>query len=75
MRRVLVVNDDREMAGALSQYLAADGYTVQIATDSENGGTSAQGLEAASILLDVKSPQYVGVGIDSEDKNAYSRRV
>jgi two-component system cell cycle response regulator len=57
MRRVLVVNDDREIAGALSQYLTEDGYTIQIAPDSEGALHRLRAWKPHLVLLDVKLPK------------------
>jgi len=57
MRRVLVVNDDRETAGALSQFLIADGYTVQIASDSEMALHRLRAWKPHLVVMDVKLPK------------------
>ena len=66
MRRVLVVNDDREMAGTLSQYLRADGYTIQIASDSETALHRLRAWKPHLILLDVKAPKMLELELISK---------
>ena len=37
VRRVLVIEDDRETAGQLADCLSANGYAVDVAADGESG--------------------------------------
>jgi diguanylate cyclase (GGDEF)-like protein len=54
--RILVVNENRELAGILSRYLTADGNTVQIAADSDVALHRLRAWKPHLVLLDVKLP-------------------
>jgi diguanylate cyclase (GGDEF)-like protein len=56
MRRVLIVNEDRELAGKFSQYLTVEGNTVQLATDADSALHRLRAWKPHLILLDVKFP-------------------
>jgi diguanylate cyclase (GGDEF)-like protein len=51
------VNDDREVVEELSKYLTADGYTVQIAVDSDTALHRLRAWKPHLVLLDVKLPK------------------
>ncbi len=56
MARVLIVDDEREIAELLRDFLAADGFEVELAFDGEAGLQKMAGPEFDCILLDVMMP-------------------
>src|SRR5688572_24735552 len=60
MRRVLVVDDDRESLEFLSKYLTNDGHTVQTALDPEAALHRLKAWKPHLILLDVGLPKTSG---------------
>lgn len=54
--RVLVVEDEAKMRGALQRGLRAAGYAVELAADGEEGLALATRAEHDAIVLDVKLP-------------------
>jgi two-component system, OmpR family, alkaline phosphatase synthesis response regulator PhoP len=57
-KTVLVVEDDPSIAMGLEMNLAAEGYTVRVATDGEEGLRLAQGADL--VVLDVMLPKLNG---------------
>ena len=64
--RLLVVEDDREMAGYLKQGLEEAGYAVDVATDGASGLHEALSGVYEAVLLDVMLPVKGGVAVVSE---------
>lgn len=60
MARVLVVEDERNIADALRRGLAAEGFAVDVAFDGTNGLWKATEVEYDVILLDVMLPGLSG---------------
>jgi len=54
--RILVVEDETRVAGALKRGLEAEGYAVDIATDGNEGLWHANEHDYAAIVLDVMLP-------------------
>jgi DNA-binding response OmpR family regulator len=54
--RILVIEDERELAAALRRGLTAEGYTVDLAYDGREGLWMAQTGEYAGIILDLMLP-------------------
>lgn len=59
-RRILIIDDEREMVDMLSIRLAAHGYEVSAAFDGEAGLASAAQSPPDLILLDVMLPRVAG---------------
>jgi DNA-binding response OmpR family regulator len=64
--KVLVVEDDRKVAGFIEQGLKEEGYVVDIAADGEEATTLAHVYEYDVILLDVVLPKKNGFQIAME---------
>jgi diguanylate cyclase (GGDEF)-like protein len=61
MKRVLVVDDDRENIELLSQYLSQEGLSVQSAPDGETALHRIKAWKPHLILLDVNMPGVSGI--------------
>lgn len=64
--KILVVEDDRKVAGFIEQGLKEEGYVVDVATDGEEATTLAHVYEYDVILLDVVLPKKNGFQIAME---------
>jgi len=64
--KILVVEDDRKVAGFIEQGLKEEGYVVDIAADGEEATTLAHVYEYDVILLDVVLPKKNGFQIAME---------
>ena len=60
---VLVVEDDRNIAGLLQMYLEKEGYAVTIAYDGGEGLTKYRTIKPDLVLLDVMMPVMDGWGV------------
>lgn len=63
MSRILLVDDDRELSGMLSEYLSQDGFEVECAHSGEAGLERALSGEFALTVLDVMMPGMSGVEV------------
>jgi two-component system OmpR family response regulator len=61
--RVLVVEDDRELAGQIAQALAAAGYAVDLAYDGEQGEFLGATETIAAAVLDLGLPGLDGIEV------------
>jgi two-component system OmpR family response regulator len=61
--RVLVVEDDRRLAGAVKRGLEVEGYAVDVAFDGAEGAWLAQENAYDALVLDVMLPQLTGLEI------------
>lgn len=61
MSRVLLVDDDIELTGMLADYLAHEGYGVDVAHDGESGVAAALSGVHAIVVLDVMMPRVNGI--------------
>ncbi len=64
--RILVVEDDRKVAGFIEQGLREEGYAVDIAPDGEAATLSAHVYDYDIILLDVVLPKKNGFQVATE---------
>ena len=64
--KILVVEDDRKVAGFIEQGLKEEGYVVDVASDGEEAGTLAHVYEYDVILLDVVLPRKNGFQVAME---------
>ncbi|WP_086350647.1 response regulator transcription factor [Candidatus Enterococcus clewellii] len=60
MKKVLVIDDDRELRSLLKQCLTKEGYQVKTAEDGETGIAHSQNEEFQLIILDVMLPKLNG---------------
>lgn len=59
---ILIVDDDKEIAGAVEIYLAAEGYRTQTAADGEQALEAlAAGQDISLIIMDVMMPRLDGI--------------
>lgn len=63
MTRVLVVDDDRQLARALRIALSARGYEVTVATDGTSGLAAAERTPPDLVIVDLGLPDLDGVSI------------
>ena len=61
--RILVVEDERTLAGFIEQSLQADGYAVTVANDGEHGELEALTGDYGLVLLDVMLPGKNGLQV------------
>ena len=61
--RVLVVEDDRDIADVLRRSLDLDGYEVRLAGDGESALTQADVFEPDAVILDLGLPKLDGVEV------------
>src|SRR5436190_415139 len=61
--RVLVVEDDNEIAGALRRSLRLEGYDVRVAEDGEEALTESGVFEPDLVVLDLGLPRLDGVEV------------
>ena len=59
--RILLVDDDVELAGLLSDYLVRDGFAVETVPDGESGVTEALSGRFSVVVLDVMMPGIGGI--------------
>src|ERR1051325_2805865 len=64
--KILVVEDDRKVAGFIEQGLREEGYAVDVAPDGEEGTTLAHVYEYDLLVLDVMLPKKNGLQVASE---------
>jgi len=64
--RILVVEDDRKVAGFIEQGLREEGWAVDVAPDGEEGFTLAHVYDYDVILLDVVLPKKHGFQVAME---------
>ncbi len=56
MERILVIDDDVELCGLVSEYLRAEGFTIECVHDGESGLKKANSGEYLLVVLDVMLP-------------------
>jgi DNA-binding response OmpR family regulator len=64
--KILVVEDDRKVAGFIEQGLREEGYAVDVAKDGEEATTLAHVNDYYAILLDLMLPKKNGLQVASE---------
>jgi two-component system, OmpR family, response regulator CpxR len=65
-RKILVIDDDQDMAEMLAEYLSPEGYTVDVALTATAGLDRAKQGGIILIILDVMLPDRDGFGILEE---------
>ncbi|MBI4342915.1 MAG: response regulator [Candidatus Omnitrophica bacterium] len=73
MRRMLIVEDERDIADCLQQFFQAHGFTVASAFSGEEALTRLEEGEAEVILLDILLPGLSGIEILKRAKALYPR--
>jgi two-component system response regulator CpxR len=63
VRRILVIDDDKDLTEMLAEYLAPEGFEVEIARSGEEGLTRALATSPALIILDVMLPEINGLEV------------
>lgn len=61
--RILIVDDDVELASLVSDYLSSEGFEIELAHDGEAGLTRARSGEHAMVVLDVMLPRKNGFDV------------
>ncbi|MBI4419888.1 MAG: response regulator transcription factor [Gemmatimonadetes bacterium] len=64
--KILVVEDDRKVAGFIEQGLREEGYAVDVAKDGEEGTMLAHINQYDAILLDLMLPKKNGIQVAAE---------
>jgi len=64
--KILVVEDDRKVAGFIEQGLREEGYAVDVARDGEEGVMLAHINQYDAMLLDLMLPKKNGIQVASE---------
>ncbi len=72
MKRILLVDDDRDNIELLSKYLAPEGHTIQTANDSESAMHRVRAWRPHLILLDVNMPGMSGIELLPRIRHATS---
>jgi DNA-binding response OmpR family regulator len=68
--RILVVEDDKHLAGALKRGLEAEGYAVDVALDGREGEWLAGENDYDALVLDVMLPEVAGDVLCSRRREA-----
>jgi len=61
--RILLIEDEKDLAGIVRQGLEEEGYTVEVANDGEEGLYMAENFPADVIVLDIMLPIIDGLTI------------
>jgi DNA-binding response OmpR family regulator len=67
--RILLVEDDRQLADSLAEALTAQRYVVDMAEDGEVGWQWVQGATYDLVVMDVTLPRLDGVGLCQRLRN------
>ncbi len=73
--RVLVVEDEEDLAGALKRALAEEGYACDLALDGASGLVQAQSLDYDAIVLDLMLPRLDGRSLLARLREAHATPV
>lgn len=72
-RRLLVIEDDRELIDLLTMHLTAEGYQVDAAADGEAGLRAFQSGQYGLVILDWMLPSLSGIDVLREIRSADTR--
>lgn len=61
MKRILLVEDERQIARMVQAYLSREGYKVEVAFDGEEGWRQFQALAPDLVILDLMLPRLHGL--------------
>lgn len=70
-QHILVVEDDRDLAGAIRDILQIEGYLVRVASDGAGALQSIQRTEPDLVLLDLGLPNITGEAVCKEVKKLH----
>ncbi len=65
-RKILIVDDDRDLAESLAEYLELDGHDVHVAFSGRSGRDAALSESFDSVLIDVGLPDLDGYRVMRE---------
>jgi DNA-binding response OmpR family regulator len=65
-KKVLIVEDDKMLSGALKDYLDKRGFTTQVAEDGEEGLRAFYADTFDAVVLDIIMPKKDGIAMLSE---------
>src|SRR5947208_16840542 len=71
--KILVVEDDRKVAGFIEQGLREEGYAVDVAPDGDEATMLAHVYEYDVLVLDGMLPQKTGLQVAAELRRAGSK--
>ena len=71
--RVLIIDDDRELAAMLGEFLQREGYAVEAHHDADAGVAALRAAEPDLLILDVMLPERSGLDVLRELRLASSR--
>jgi DNA-binding response OmpR family regulator len=63
MPRILIIDDDRDLAAMLADYLRPEGFVVEVAHDGEEGLQQALAIDYGLVILDVMLPRVNGFDV------------
>ncbi len=63
MPRILIIDDDRDLAAMLADYLRPEGFVVEVAHEGEEGLRQALAIEYGLVILDVMLPRVSGFDV------------
>ena len=61
MKKILVVEDERQIARMVQAYLSREGYRVEVAFDGEEGWARFQEGKPDLVILDLMLPRLHGL--------------
>ena len=73
--RVLVVEDDRKLANAISAGISAEGYLVTLASSAEEGFFLLHREQPDLVILDITLPNRSGIDPSETDTSRNYRRA
>jgi len=75
MKRILVVEDEAEIAGLLKARLEANGYEVRVEEQGRDALEAAQALRPDLVVLDLMLPDMDGYAVGERLRAQYSSRA
>lgn len=70
-QNILIVEDDKDLAGAIRDLLQTEGYLVRVASDGSQALQSVQRTEPDLVLLDLGLPNITGEAVCREIKKLH----
>ncbi|MDD9149934.1 MULTISPECIES: response regulator transcription factor [unclassified Sporolactobacillus] len=68
--KVLVVEDDLDLAGIMEDYLKKEGFAVRHAYDGESAVSEARSFEPSLVILDIMLPKMDGIEVCRQIRQA-----
>ncbi|NTV29990.1 MAG: response regulator, partial [Candidatus Omnitrophica bacterium] len=62
-KKILIIDDDKELCEELVEFLQAEGYAAECASDSIDGEKLVRSKKYDMVLLDYKMPVLTGVDL------------